>query len=281
MKKKLLTSLLALGLLLVLTACRAVSDTKADNWSTFDKTKTITIGFDNTFVPMGFEEKDGSYSGFDIDLANAVFAEYGIMVHWQAIDWNMKETELNNGKIDLIWNGYTKTDERAKKVAFSMPYMQSEQILVTKKSSGITTVADMTDKRLGAQTGSSGYDAFEAEPKLLKDRVKGHDATLYDNFNQALIDLKADRVDAVLSDSVYANYYLNKEDDISLYNTFSAGYPAEEYVVGARKADKTLVEKINQAFIKLYQKGTFQEISKKWFGADEASEALKTSGSSS
>ncbi len=275
MKKKLLTSLLALGLLFVLTACRAVSNTKADNWSTFEKTKTITIGFDNTFVPMGFEEKNGSYSGFDIDLANAVFAEYGITVHWQAIDWNMKETELSNGKIDLIWNGYTKTAERAKKVAFSIPYMHSEQILVTKKSSGITTVADMTDKRLGAQTGSSGYDAFEAEPKLLKDRVKGHDATLYDNFNQALIDLKANRIDAVLSDSVYANYYLNKEEDISQYETFSVGYPTEEYVVGARKADKTLVKKINQAFVKLYQKGTFQKISNKWFGADEASEAIK------
>ena len=275
MKKKILNLLMAAVGLILLSACRAVSNTSEDNWHNFEKTKSIIIGFDSTFVPMGFEERNGSYDGFDIDLANAVFAQYGIKVQWQPIDWNMKETELNNGKIDLIWNGYTKTAERAKKVAFSIPYMQTAQVLVTKKSSGITTDADMKDKRLGAQTGSSGYDAFEANPNILKNIVSGHDATLYDNFNQALIDLKANRIDAVLSDSVYANYYLNKEDDISQYNIFDAGYTTEEFVVGARKADKTLVQKINQAFYKLYQTGEFQKISEKWFGNDEASQAIK------
>ena len=43
----------------------------------------------------------------------------------------------------------------------------------------------------------------------------------------------------------------------------------------ARKADKTLVKKINQAFKKLYQDGTFQEISNKWFGDDVATDAVK------
>ena len=54
---------------------------------------------------MGFEQKDGSYAGFDIDLANQVFDSYGIHVNWQPIDWDMKETELKNGTIDAIWNG--------------------------------------------------------------------------------------------------------------------------------------------------------------------------------
>lgn len=61
---------------------------------------------------MEFEQKNGQYTGFDIDLANAVFKEYGIKVNWQPIDWDMKETELTNGTIDLIWNGYSATDER-------------------------------------------------------------------------------------------------------------------------------------------------------------------------
>ena len=61
---------------------------------------------------MGFEQKDGTYAGFDIDLANQVFEFYGIRVNWQPIDWDMKETELKNGTIDAIWNGYSATDER-------------------------------------------------------------------------------------------------------------------------------------------------------------------------
>lgn len=81
---------------------------------------------------MGYEDEDGSNVGFDIDLANAVFKEYGITVKWQSINWDMKETELNNGTIDLIWNGYSITDERAEKVLFTKPYMVNEQVLVTK-----------------------------------------------------------------------------------------------------------------------------------------------------
>ncbi len=49
------------------------SATKSDNWTAYESEKSVTIGFDKTFVPMGFEQTDGSYTGFDIDLANAVF----------------------------------------------------------------------------------------------------------------------------------------------------------------------------------------------------------------
>lgn len=79
--KKFLPCLVFLTLSIFLTACSSsVSDPKVDNWAKFEQQKTITIGFDNTFVPMGFELKNGQYAGFDIDLANAVFAEYGIKV---------------------------------------------------------------------------------------------------------------------------------------------------------------------------------------------------------
>ena len=54
---------------------------------------------------MGFQDKSGKNVGFDIDLANAVFEKYGIKVEWQAINWDLKETELKNGNIALIGNG--------------------------------------------------------------------------------------------------------------------------------------------------------------------------------
>lgn len=61
--------------------------------------KTITLGFDNTFVPMGFKDVHGKNSGFDVDLAKAVFKQYGIKVKFQPINWDLKETELKNGKM--------------------------------------------------------------------------------------------------------------------------------------------------------------------------------------
>ena len=260
---------------LLLTACSNVNNPKVDNWSKYQQKKSITIGFDNTFVPMGFEQKNGQYAGFDIDLANAVFKEYGIKVNWQPIDWDMKETELTNGTIDLIWNGYSATDERRKKVQFTIPYMKNEQVLVAKKSSNIAKTADMKDKILGAQTGSSGYDEFEAHPELLKNLVKNHKAAQYQSFTEALIDLQNSRIDGLLIDRVYANYYLKEEGILPDYYVFPAGFDSESFAVGARKTDKQLVENINQAFKKLYQTGQFQKIANKWFGEDIATDEVK------
>ena len=274
--KRVIPWLLGVLSLALLTACgQTVSDPKVDNWQKYQKEQSITIGFDNTFVPMGFEQKDGSYAGFDIDLANQVFESYGIHVNWQPIDWDMKETELNNGTIDAIWNGYTATDERKEKVAFTIPYMENQQVLVSKKSQNIHSIRDMTDKVLGAQAGSSGYLDFEAQPDLLKNRVKDQKANQYQSFNEALIDLKNDRIDALLIDRVYANYYLQSEGILNDYNIFSAGFESEAFAVGVRPADKTLLAALNQAFVSLYQEGKFQEISQKWFGEDVATSQVK------
>ncbi|TWT16407.1 amino acid ABC transporter substrate-binding protein [Streptococcus sp. sy010] len=276
--KKLL-AIITLGLSFLLVACQTKNSTNSaistDQWARYEKEKTITIGFDNTFVPMGFEDESGQNVGFDIDLANALFESYGIQVKWQAINWDLKETELTNGKIDLIWNGYSMTDERAKKVLFTNPYMNNEQVLVTKKSSKINSFAEMKDKVLGVQAGSSGYDAFQNNPQVLKDLVKDQDATQYSTFTEALIDLKNDRIDGLLIDRVYANYYLQKEGQLDQYNIITSEYSGEDFAVGARQADKTLVDKINQGFKDLYQSGEFQKISDKWFGEDIATEQVK------
>ncbi|MFS9331489.1 glutamine ABC transporter substrate-binding protein [Streptococcus sp. HMSC063B03] len=264
-------------LTLFLTACtQKASDPKQDNWDKYQEQGSITIGFDNTFVPMGFEEMNGQYTGFDIDLAEAVSEKLGFKVQFQPIDWDMKETELQNGTIDAIWNGYSATDERREKVAFSIPYMENQQVLVTKKSKQIRSVEDMKDKTLGAQAGSSGYLDFEAQPDLLKNRVKDQKANQYQSFNEALIDLKNDRIDALLIDRVYANYYLQSEGILNDYNVFSAGFESESFAVGVRAADKRLLTALNQSFIELYQEGKFQEISQKWFGEDVATKEVKS-----
>lgn len=274
--KKILLAGLSLLTFATLVACSGkVANTNSDQWEKYEASKSITIGFDNTFVPMGFVTESGETEGFDIDLATAVFDTYGIKINWQPINWDLKETELDNGNIDLIWNGYSATDERREKVLFTEAYMQSRDVLVTKKSSKIEKLADMKDKKVGAQAGSSGYDAFNAQPEILKDFVADNDATQYETFNEALIDLKNGRIDGLLVDHVYANYYLTAQGIVNDYTLIDAGYGTDDFAVGARKTDTTLVEKINQALKDLYQSGEFQKISEKWFSEDVASAAIK------
>ena len=277
-KRKGILGLLALvGVAVMsLAGCtQLASNPKVDNWDKYQQQKSITVGFDNTFVPMGFEEKNGNYAGFDIELAKYVSKKLGITVHFQPIDWDMKETELQNGTIDAIWNGYSATDERRVKVAFTIPYMQNTQVLVVKKTSNIHSVEDMTGKVLGAQNGSSGMLDFEEHPEVLKNRVKGEDADQYQSVNEAIIDLKNDRIDALLIDRVYADYYLTTEGIADEYDTIPSGFESESFAVGVRPADKKLLEALNKAFKELYQEGIFQQISQKWFGEDVATPEVK------
>ena len=270
-----LLTLVGMAVMSLAGCTQLASNPTVDNWDKYQQQKSITVGFDNTFVPMGFEEKNGNYAGFDIELAKYVSKKLGITVHFQPIDWDMKETELQNGTIDAIWNGYSATDERREKVAFTIPYMQNTQILVVKKTSGIHSVEDMTGKVLGAQNGSSGMLDFEEHPEVLKNRVKGGDADQYQSVNEAIIDLKNDRIDALLIDRVYADYYLTTEGIADEYDTIPSGFESESFAVGVRPADKKLLEALNKAFKELYQEGIFQQISQKWFGEDVATLEVK------
>lgn len=149
MKKWILGIVLALTL--CLTGCESVQKeaNTQDTWNRIASKKQVVVGLDDSFVPMGFEKKNGQLTGYDIDLAKAVFKQYGIKVSFQTIDWSMNVTELRNGTIDLLWNGYSITPERQKKVAFSKPYLRNRQVLVVKKDSDISSFKQMKNYELG------------------------------------------------------------------------------------------------------------------------------------
>lgn len=259
----LLTVVASLGLLVACESKEENPKTKAN-----EIPKEVVVGLDDTFVPMGFKDKDGNLVGFDIDLAKAVFKETGQKVKFQSIDWSMKETELDNGTIDAIWNGYSKTAEREQKVLFSDTYMENDQVLVTPKKSNITTFKEMKGKILGAQEGSSGYDLFTKQPEVLKDIVADNDAVLYASFNEAFIDLENGRIDGLLIDKVYADYYLTQKDQLEDYNIIKGPFENEDYAVGVRKNNEALAKKINEGFNAIKENGEFKKISEKWFGED-------------
>ncbi|CAK1245965.1 ABC-type amino acid transport/signal transduction system [Fructobacillus fructosus] len=258
----------AIALLLVvgLKPGNSQSSGKKDQWSKIEKKKTITIGLDDTFVPMGFRDSSGQIVGFDIDLVTKVFDNLGIKVKWQPIDWSMKETELNTGNIDAIWNGYTKTADRAKKVSFSKPYHNAPLALVVKKSSGVTKYSDMKGKTLGLQTQSSAETALADQPKILKQYIKDQTAVGYDTFDKAFADLNADRLTGILVDEDYARYFLKQQGTLDQYQIIDGGFQADDDVVGFRKSDKTLQKKVNEQLDKLKKDGYMKEIENKWFG---------------
>ena len=127
---------------------------------------TLVMGLDIALPPMGFLDEDGKVTGFDVDLAKEVCKRMGVELVTQGIDWNMKESELDAGKIDVIWNGYTINDDRKAKVNMTDAYMGNRQVLVVMEGSDIKSADDLEGKRLTLQEGSTAYDALEAYPEI-------------------------------------------------------------------------------------------------------------------
>ncbi len=271
------------GILLILMAVMTVTlsgcgisyrknmQTNPDTWAIASKQKKIVIGLDDSFVPMGFQTKSGKIVGYDVDLAKAVFKEYGIKADFQPIDWSMNVTELRNGTIDLIWNGFSVNSERKKKVDFSEPYLVNKQVLVTKKRSQIHSFADMKGKVAGVQAGSAGAMDIDSQPKLLKDRIKNHAPILYDSFTEAFIDLNSNRIQGLLIDSIYAGYYIQHQKNSQSYRSVPSEFPKEQYAVGMRKGDTKLKQKIDSGLNRLAKNGQLKKINQKWFGTNDYS----------
>lgn len=258
-------SLLIITLLSVLTmaACGNNEKEATDSYDKIEKSGKLVIGLDDTFAPMSYRNDQGEIVGFDVDLAKAVAKKLNLKVEFQAIDWAMKETELNAGNIDLIWNGYTITDERKEKVAFSMPYLENSQAIIVLKDSEIQTKKELKDKIVAAQQASSAVDAVTGDKELAADQFK--ELLQYPSNNDVFNDLDAKRSDAAVADEVLARYYMKLKGE-SKYRVLTDDFGKEEYGVGMRKADKTLKEKIDQAITELKEDGSYDKIYQNWFG---------------
>lgn len=274
--KKLAVVLCSLALVFSLASCSTANNTAGSDdqnktaadtsWSDIEAKGDIVIGIDDQFPPMGFTDENGEITGFDIDFAKAVAEELGVGAVIKPIDWSAKEAELQAGNIDLIWNGYTITDERKEKVAFSDPYLANHQIIITKYGYPVQTKDDLKDAKIGVQAESSAVDAVKADPIYSE---LSNELMEYATNVLALLDLDAANIDAVVMDEVVADYYITQHPDKDYMILSDGDFGAEEYGVGMRKDDKALQAKLNEAMnaVKNNEKG--QEITNKWFGTDK------------
>ena len=261
---KLIKKTILLGSILTLSIiCVGCSNNSSE--STLDK-DTLIVGIDDAFAPLGFKDESGEITGFDIDLAKELAKRLNKKIIFQPIDWTMKESELKSGNIDLIWNGYTITDERKNKVDFSVPYLKNKQVIVTLADSNINSKSDLANKKVGAQSESSAVAAMEKEADLYSSFNGGGSITFEDN-NQALMDLEAGRLDAVVADEILVRYYLSLKGE-DKFKILEDNFGEEEYGVGIRKGDTGMVDAFNKAYKEMQEDGILKEISEKWFNED-------------
>ena len=116
--------------------------------SSADGTTTFTVGFDAEYPPYGYmDDETGDYTGFDLELAEAVCEIYDWKLVKTPINWDAKDTELNSGAIDCIWNGFT-MNGREDDYTWSDPYVDNSQVMVVSENSGINSLSIWQERRL-------------------------------------------------------------------------------------------------------------------------------------
>jgi polar amino acid transport system substrate-binding protein len=266
MKQFKLSFVAIIAFFLLLAGCSSDSSSTESNVAVDENGEekaTLTVGIDDKFAPMGFRDENNEIVGFDIDYARAAAEKMGMDVEFQPIDWKTKESELSSGRIDLIWNGYTITDDRKEKVLFTKPYLKNAQVVVTLADSEITELADLEGKVIGLQSLSSAANALDSSE--VKSTIK--EVTEFADNVTALSDLKNGRVDAVVIDEIVINYYMTKENET--FKVLDESLAPEEYGIGVKKGNEELLDKLQAALDEMNEDGTAAEISQKWFGEDK------------
>jgi ABC-type amino acid transport substrate-binding protein len=216
--------------------------------------ETLTVGSDIPYPP--FEQgKKGSYTGFDVELMEAIGKEIGREPEFIDSSFETIFRDLAQGKFEAVMSAATITEEREKVVAFSNPYYLSEQAILVKEGSSITGLSDLKGKVVGAQQGTTGLELGKekAEASELRPFPEGPDA---DNA------LKAGTVEAVIIDAPVAKQQAEELGGIEIVEKV----PTEEtYGIAIAKENTELVEQVNEGLAKTIEDGSYAKVYEKWF----------------
>ncbi|MEU2041895.1 glutamate ABC transporter substrate-binding protein [Nocardia niwae] len=244
----------AIAVALVATACGGGGDAATTEDHVREGKLTIGIKFDQP--GLGFREADGSYQGYDVEVAKYVAGKLGVPpdgITFKETPTAQRETMIMNGEVDFIVATYSITDERKKKVDFAGPYFVSGQALLVKnETTDITGVESLTgNKKLCSVKGST-------PAQYVKDHyAKDVQLVEMDNYSQCIQALRSGAVDVVTTDDIIlAGFAGQVSGELKLVgDTFTI----EKYGIGLKKGDQQTRAKINDAIEQMIADGSWQK----------------------
>ncbi len=266
-------SLLAVGAgaaLLLLSACGNGDDGGSSDTGTGDAADlglisegTLTACSNVPYPPFEVEDAEApsGYSGFDIDLLQAIADELGLTLEVANVGFDALQsgTVFAAGQCDIGASAITITEERAANITFSDPYYDSLQSLLVATDSGIASIDDLAGKSVGVQAATTGLSyAQENAPE-------GTNLVEYPGDSELWSALQAGQVDAVLQD-LPVNLEHVTEGEYEIVEEYTTD---EQYGYAmAKDASPELVEAINTSLQTLRDEGTYQEIYDSYFAVD-------------
>ncbi|MER7180077.1 glutamate ABC transporter substrate-binding protein [Streptomyces hyaluromycini] len=261
MQLRKVTAASAAVLALALSATACGSGDKNDSGSSGGGKIKVGIKFDQP--GLGLQEPDGSFSGFDVDVATYVAGQLGYkpnqieFVQTKSAD---RENALARGDVKFIAATYSITDERKAKVDFAGPYLLAHQDLLVKKDSTIAKGADLNGKKLCSVTGSTSAQNIQQTiaPKANLKEVS--------TYSECIAGLQSGSVDAVTTDDSILAGFAAQDKYKGQFKLAGLKLSNENYGIGVKKGDTATADKINTALEKMVSDGSWQKAVDKNFG---------------
>ena len=251
--KKILAAALAVLMLLSLTAC---GEKKPATDSEALKAKGKVVVGITDFAPMDYRDENGNWTGFDAELAEAVFAKMGMTAEFAEIDWDNKILELDGGSIDCVWNGMTLTDEVKNAMSCTKPYVLNAQVVVMKADAAAQypDADSISGLNFAVEAGSAG--------DLTAQDYGFANITQVAAQANALMEVAAGTSDACVIDLTMADA-MTGEGTSYPDLTVAVELTNEEYGIGFRKTSD-MAEKVNAILDEMMADGSLQELADKY-----------------
>lgn len=254
LRKVTAASAAVLALALSATACGSDDSDDADSGSSAGGTIKVGIKYDQP--GLGLKEPDGSFSGFDVDVATYVAKELGYdadkieFVETKSAD---RENAIARGDVTFIAATYSINDERKEKVNFAGPYLLAHQDLLVKTDSDIAKGTDLNGKKLCSVTGSTSAQNVKADiaPDAQLKELSG--------YSECIAALQSGAVDAVTTDDSILAGFAAQDKYKGQFKLTGLKLSNENYGIGVKKGDTATTDKINAALTKMVSDGAWQE----------------------
>ncbi|MFF4590668.1 glutamate ABC transporter substrate-binding protein [Streptomyces sp. NPDC001388] len=259
MKLRKVTAASAVVLALTLSATACGGDNKDDGGSSSTGGSgggKIKIGIKYDQPGLGLKKPDGSFAGFDVDVATYVAKQLGYepdqieFVETKSAD---RENALARGDVKFIAATYSITDERKQKVDFAGPYLLAHQDLLVKSDSDISKGTDLNGKKLCSVTGSTSAQNVQ---KSIAPKANLRE---YSTYSECIAGLQSGAVDAVTTDDSILAGFAAQDQYKGKFKLAGLKLSNENYGVGVKKGDTATLDKINKALEQMVSDGSWQK----------------------
>ena len=203
------------------------------------------------FAPYEYTEDGSTVIGVDVDIANEIAKAMGKELVIQNMNFDSALLAVQQGKVDFAAAGISVTPEREEQMDFSIEYTTSKQVVVVKKDAGRVASVDAlnADTVVGVQGGTVA-DSY------CQDDLGTKDLKQYSKFMEAAMDLKNDKIDCIIMDSLPAEQMVAENDDLEILD---GEVFTDKYAIAVQKGNKEMLDQINEVLQKLVDDGKVDE----------------------